>query len=109
VSANKKRIRQQFRDSVFSRDGNKCRGCGWLIFNEDIKLDAHHITDRNLMPHGGYVKENGISLCPSCHEKAEVFHSTGTALPGWSPNDLYQMIGSTYELAVKSFGAIEVA
>lgn len=56
------------------------------------------------MPNGGYVKENGISLCPGCHEKAEVFHSTGTgtALPGWSPSDLYQVIRSTYELAVKA-------
>lgn len=102
MSSDKKRIRQQFRDSVFSRDGHKCRGCGWTVFNEDVKLDAHHITDRNLMPNGGYVKENGISLCPGCHEKAEVFHSTGTALPGWSPSDLYQVIGSTYELAVKA-------
>ena len=51
------------------------------------------------MPNGGYVKENGISLCPSCHEKAEVFHSTGSALPGWSPDDLYARIGSSRELA----------
>lgn len=70
-----------------------------MIFNEDVKLDAHHITDRTLMPNGGYVKENGISLCPGCHEKAEVFHSTGTALPGWSPDDLYEVIGSSYSLA----------
>ena len=54
------------------------------------------------MPNGGYVKENGISLCPTCHEKAEVFHSTGTALPGWAPEDLYRLIGSSYEQAVKA-------
>jgi len=52
------------------------------------------------MPNGGYVAENGISLCQTCHEKAEVYHSTGTALLGWSPDDLYRLIGSTYDLAV---------
>jgi len=99
VSADKKRIRQEFRNAVFSRDAHKCRVCSWSIFQDGLQLDAHHITDRNLMPNGGYVKENGISLCPSCHEKAEVFHSTGSALPGWSPDDLYARIGSSRELA----------
>jgi hypothetical protein len=101
VSSEKKRIRNEFRTSVFERDDNKCKGCGWGLFRPgEVELDAHHITDRNLMPNGGYVKENGISLCPTCHEKAEVFHSTGTALPGWAPEDLYRMIGSSHEKAV---------
>ena len=100
MSAEKKRVRQEFRDAVFARDSNRCRCCGWSLFRDDLQLDAHHITDRTLMPNGGYVKENGISLCPGCHEKAEVFHSTGTALPGWSPDDLYQKIGSSHERAV---------
>ena len=64
----------------------------WLILGTEETLDAHHITDRNLMPNGGYTLANGISLCPPCHEKAEVFHSTGTALPGFSPDDLYRII-----------------
>lgn len=63
------------------------------------ELDAHHISDRNLLPNGGYVKENGISLCEECHKKAEVFHSTGTSHPGYSPEDLYKMINSNYEKA----------
>jgi len=101
MSSEKKLIRQRFRDTVFDRDGHRCKGCGWSLFREgEVELDAHHITDRNQMPNGGYVKENGISLCPTCHEKAEVFHSTGTALPGWAPEDLYKMIGSSYEQAV---------
>ena len=54
------------------------------------------------MPNGGYVKENGISLCPGCHEKAEVFHETGTALPGWAPDDLYRKIGSNHASAVRA-------
>ena len=95
MSSQKKLVRQKFRDATFSRDGNKCRVCGC----SDKPLDAHHIIDRNEMPNGGYVKENGISLCPPCHEKAEVFHSTGTALDNFSPKDLYDMIGSSEEKA----------
>jgi hypothetical protein len=54
------------------------------------------------MPNGGYVKENGISLCPDCHQKAEVYHSTGTALEGFAPDDLYKKINSSYEKAVEA-------
>jgi len=93
----KHQIRQAFRDSVFKRDRLTCRTCG-TPGTEDT-LDAHHITDRNLMPSGGYVAENGISLCAKCHENAEVFHSTGQALPGFHPSDLYARIGSSEEKA----------
>ena len=89
----KKKIRQNFRTSVFARDGYKCRKCG----AENVDLDAHHITDRNEMPNGGYVKENGISLCQEkCHIKAEVFHSSNGehCVEGFHPNDLYELIGS---------------
>ena len=51
----KQKVREDFRNSVFERDGHKCKICG-----SNDKLDAHHITDRNEMPNGGYVKENGI-------------------------------------------------
>lgn len=101
MSSDKKRIRQAFREAVFSRDEHMCRVCQ-IPASSEIRLDAHHITDRNLMPNGGYVKENGISLCPTCHEKAEVFHSTGTALLGFAPNDLYSLVGSSYEQATKT-------
>jgi hypothetical protein len=65
-----------------------------------VPLDAHHITDRTQMPHGGYVKENGISVCEECHLKAEAFWSTGTAVEGFAPDELYKLIGSSYEAAV---------
>jgi len=60
------------------------------------------VTDRNIMPNGGYVPQNGISLCPQCHEWAEEFHSTGTARFGFSPEDLYKLIGSSYDQAVRA-------
>jgi len=111
--SNKKQIRSQFRTQVFTRDGYRCVCCGkhgkCRQTNEFIgidvprvNLDAHHITDRNLMPNGGYVKENGISVCDDCHELCEVFHQTGEAHPGYAPADLYKMVGSSYEAAVKA-------
>ena len=95
MSTNKKKIREDFRLAVFARDLNKCRVCS----ARDVALDAHHITDRNLMPNGGYVLENGISLCAVCHHRAEHAHRTGTAWPGYAAEDLYKLINSSYELA----------
>jgi hypothetical protein len=93
----KQLVRAKFRDAVFDRDGHKCKFCD---VTED--LDAHHITDRSLIPNGGYVKENGITLCPKHHMDAEQYHITGGAgyIEGMHPNDLYEMIGSSYEKAV---------
>jgi hypothetical protein len=73
----------------------------------DCKLDAHHITDRNELPNGGYVKENGITLCDvdgGCHMKAEEYHISGgkSFQYGFHPNDLYAKIGSSLESAVRA-------
>jgi 5-methylcytosine-specific restriction endonuclease McrA len=100
----KKQVRKNFRDACYKRDKYSCVTCGLKSSKEkaEQELDAHHITDRSLMPSQGYVKENGISLCPDCHLKAEEFHSTGTPHPGYAPEDLYQKINSTYEKAVEA-------
>ena len=96
MSQRKKLIRQQFRDSVFERDGFACVGCGFQSSPDraEDELDAHHITDRNDMPNGGYVAENGISLCAQCHVKAEGHHCGDEVPPGFAPDELYQRIGS---------------
>jgi len=95
----KKMIRINFREAVFKRDNYKCKFCG-----ETELLDAHHITDRSEMPKGGYVKENGITVCPKCHLECEEFHkSTGeTWADGKHPDDLYRMIGSNKTKAIKA-------
>jgi len=89
-------IRMKFSEAVFKRDGFKCVFC-----NEKEDLDAHHITDRNKMPNGGYVKENGITLCPNHHMEAEEFHITegDKWINGMHPDDLYKKIDSSYKLA----------
>ncbi len=90
-------IRENFRNEVFERDGHKCKVC-----KTTGSLDSHHITDRNEIPNGGYVKENGISLCESCHLKAEQFHINGTWSAGFHPADLYKLINSSHQIAHKA-------
>lgn len=57
--------RDEFRASVFERDGHKCVIC------KDEAQDAHHIIERRLFKEGGYYIDNGVSVCGPCHLKAE--------------------------------------
>lgn len=104
MSAKKKQVRAAFRSAVFTRDGYSCRCCGFKSSpaKAEDELDAHHITDRTEMPNGGYVAENGISVCATCHEKAETHHRGEPVPAGYSPPELYAKIGSSYERAVKA-------
>lgn len=99
----KKEIRESFRTEVFKRDKNTCKVCNKQ--HTDIQLlDAHHITDRNEMPNGGYVLENGITLCKDkCHMVCELFHISGGVswTQGLHPDDLYKKINSYKELAIR--------
>lgn len=102
MSKNKARVREKFRDDTFARDGHTCviPGCSW-----QRDLDAHHITPREQMPNGGYVKENGASLCPTHHVYAEdVLQTLGVPADkkheGFDPETLYRLIGSSREKAV---------
>jgi predicted restriction endonuclease len=90
VSRSKKAVRAAFRAAVFERDGHRCRVCG----DPSEPLDAHHITSREEMPAGGYVLENGISLCPRDHERAEAGE--------FEPERLYELIGSSWEMAFEA-------
>lgn len=94
VSAEKKAVRDAFRSAVFERDGFRCRLCGLQVTEGTarILLDAHHITPRDDMPNGGYVVENGITLCKErCHPAAE----NGAVTRG----RLYKRIRSTHDRA----------
>ena len=97
----KQEVRKKFREAVFKRDGFCCKFC-----DQKEGLDAHNITDRNDMPGGGYVPENGITLCDGdegCHMKAEKFHISGGEewVKYMHPDDLYKIIGSSKELAIE--------
>ena len=56
------------------------------------------------MPAGGYVPENGISVCSDCHELAEQWWQQGyeNGPEGFSRNDLYSKIGSSLEEAQRA-------
>lgn len=69
----------------------------------EATLDAHHVTPREEMPNGGYVKENGISLCKNrCHLMAEEYLQGTTLHEGFSPEELYKEIGSDHKKAVRA-------
>lgn len=57
--------REDFRNSVFARDGHKCVICG------QPAQDAHHIIERRLWGDGGYYLDNGASVCGEHHLAAE--------------------------------------
>lgn len=110
---NKKLQREEFRTTVFERDKYACVMCGYKP-EDPTELDAHHITDRHFLPNGGYCRSNGITLCTDrckkapwigatldCHQKAEHLHAVGVAIPGYTPNDLYGRIKSSYKTAYR--------
>lgn len=57
--------RERFREGVFARDRRRCVVCTARA------SDAHHLLERRLFPDGGYVLDNGVSLCSTCHLDAE--------------------------------------
>ena len=92
--------RRKFKEEVFKRDHYTCQVCHNT--REPMDLDAHHITDRHEMPNGGYTPLNGITVCKvKCHMMVEQYHLTAGDYweEGLHPNDLYRMIGSSYEAA----------
>lgn len=110
---NKKDIREYFRTIVFERDNYTCKVCHKKWTTNDVdpnagKMNAHHITDRHHFPNGGYVLENGITVCDgkenSCHMKCELFHISGGTKwnEGLHPDDLYILINSSREKANKA-------
>ena len=66
--------RNEFRSSVFSRDGYKC------VFCDSEAKDAHHILERRLFPDGGYYLNNGASVCEEHHIDCENTSITVEAL-----------------------------
>jgi len=66
--------RKDFREAVLGRDNHSCVWCDMPA------QDAHHLMERRLFDDGGYVVNNGVSVCGPCHIKAEQ-----TVI---SPNDL---------------------
>ena len=100
----KRELRRQFRDQALARDGHRCRATG-----RTDALEVHHITDRAVMPAGGYVLENAITLNADVHAEAERFHISGGTdwAEGLHPDDLYALIGSSRDAALQASWALQ--
>ena len=59
--------REEFKKQVFARTRGKCCVPGCTC----DAVDAHHILDRHLWYHGGYILSNGAALCGKHHLDAE--------------------------------------
>lgn len=108
---NKKQIRAKFRNDCFTRDKYSCKICGvrFSLITAEDNLDAHHITPRENIINGGYVKENGITLCKNkCHLLAEKYLSHENFDIKYSPENLYALINSSLEIALISASKISV-
>ena len=57
--------RQSFNEAVRKRDKDQCVMC------KSPASEVHHIIERKLFVDGGYVMDNGATLCGDCHLKAE--------------------------------------
>ena len=66
MTAPKLLSRDDFRESVFSRDNHACVFCGAPA------VDAHHLIERRLFNDGGYYLDNGISVCEEHHLACEM-------------------------------------
>jgi DEAD/DEAH box helicase domain-containing protein len=79
------------RRKALERDGYRCRTCGANGGSGGISLHVHHIRpfrDYNYIPganenylHANQI-DNLVSLCPSCHGRAEAGQQTRSALGG---------------------------
>jgi len=56
-----------WRESIIKRDQAKCRGCGKTTTGSDCIV--HHILPYKEFPNERFKKNNGITLCRSCHNK----------------------------------------
>ncbi|KKQ99976.1 MAG: hypothetical protein UT24_C0019G0016 [Candidatus Woesebacteria bacterium GW2011_GWB1_39_12] len=69
---NSKETRQAAKQTTHERDGWKCVVCG--IPGNSETLSDHHLIERSLWAseeNDGYICANLVSLCSSCHLKAE--------------------------------------
>lgn len=80
----KQDIRADFRKNVFTRDDNHCV----VPFCNKPVADAHHIIERALWKdeaeQGGYLVDNGVSVCEVHHRHAEKDFIPPQALRQWA-------------------------
>lgn len=93
-----KKWRKAFNEACLERDKYKCVFC-----ETTTNLDVHHIVDRHdpSISNGGYTLSNGITLCQEHHLLCEELHAIGKCEPEYHPDNLFKIIGSSYDKAIK--------
>lgn len=80
----KQQVREIFRHKVFERDHGECV----VPWCNELAVDAHHIIERRLWKEdsedGGYLVDNGVSLCKEHHKGAEEEWIPPDALRLWA-------------------------
>lgn len=78
------------KQAVQFRDGDNCALC-----QSPKRLLLHFILPDTNFYNGGFIEENAILLCFRCEIKARAYHTGYVIEKGYSPEDLYNRIGSS--------------
>jgi len=62
----------EWRQYVLKRDGSRCQMCG----RRGGRLEVHHIRPKYLYPELTLDKNNGITLCRTCHQNRVTKHES---------------------------------
>lgn len=66
----------KWRRSAIMRDNRSCRICG-----ETNRLEVHHLFSWEHHPKYRFTKENGVTLCKTCHDDFHVNYMGGYEIP----------------------------
>lgn len=80
-------LREAFHESVFERDDYRCKVCS----EGSTQLFAHRINDWPNNSNGGFVLENGITLCIECKHEALALRR-GAENPLWNFRPLPEFV-----------------
>lgn len=75
---------KEWSNAVRERDGHKCKECG-----ATGRLHAHHVKPWKDHPELRWDVDNGVTLCPRCHQKAHEF-----PFPQWVMDNAPRVQGS---------------
>lgn len=92
--------REDFRKKVFDRDNNTCK-IPWCDKKAD---DAHHIVERDIWENGGYIPNNGVSVCNEHHQDAEDDYIPPQAFWMWLSIDNPELPESVESINIDKWG-----
>lgn len=122
-------LRRSYDQGCRGRDGNKCIICGRRVklsvhhiaprkqmpndgyslsngatlcddpFTVDDLDTENQVVYRRLATGNYHERQESQVMLFSCHQKAELYYINGVGIDGYRPDDLFRLIGSSYEQA----------